>query len=781
VPTPTPSTVPDPSQAGTTLEFGQCLRRLREAAELTIRGLEAKVEPPGMPGLKRSKISEIERGVRSVSRESLVAYLTACGLPAAQQRPWKRAWTMLRANPPATGAEPRRLPRVTECDPQKLGVHSSIQLAYSGEAYREQPLPQLPQYVERDMDEELREAIVDAAGNGGLVVLVGTSSVGKTRTAYEAIRVELGDWRLWQPNNATELVTAVGHRQLPRGGVVVWLDELHHFLIGADGLTITTARALLNPDQPTVLIATMWPQWYERLLALPSAEPVSGDPHRHARQILEMARIVRLGDFSPSERARAEAMAVSDPRLAIALNDPDFGPTQVLAGAPQLVERWEYPTNPYARAIMTAAIDYRRLGCAAPLSSNLLEDATPGYLTRQEIAIAATDWFANAVNYATERLRGATSALILVPGSEMGSIIGYTVADYLLQHGQAVRKQVPPPGSMWEAAVSKITDPDARVQLAQAAHLRHLYRYAVLLATPAAEAGSNLAMQVLAWQLLRVGRDQDAEEWLRQAARGGNQHAMWDLVALLQQAGRDQELEGWLRGLAQADNMFAQWIYGTLLQRSGRVQEAQNWQSRAVDQLTHATRGDIPESALPSNSLEYSELSDDQHPLDDSENSLDDLSDDELLSMLADGRLDSELEWFAASLVLQIEAREEPGLPDLYRSSLQQREWLLDWAGRDPKMQGCLRRSLDEDFRSIMEDSADSTNRPGNTADLIRQLQWDGHDSDIEHWLRGLAEVGNVTAMEDLLRGMERAKRRQEADRLRRFGIKPGGRTDDPW
>jgi hypothetical protein len=131
--------------------------------------------------------------------------------------------------------------------------------------------------------------------------------------------------------------------------VVVWLDEAQHYLTGPDRLTIATARVMLDPDQPMVLVATMWPQWYEQLATPPAADvPLSDhediDPHRHARQILATAaRLIRLASFSEAECARAEALADEDPRLATALRDSYYGPTEVLAGAPHLVDRFETP------------------------------------------------------------------------------------------------------------------------------------------------------------------------------------------------------------------------------------------------------------------------------------------------------------------------------------------------------------------------------------------------------------------------------------------------------
>ena len=54
----------------------------------------------------------------------------------------------------------------------------------------------------------------------------------------------------------------------------------------------------------------------------------------------------------------------------LALGAVGYGLTQTLAAAPQLVARWEdaRAADPYAWAVLTAALDAARLGARAPLS-----------------------------------------------------------------------------------------------------------------------------------------------------------------------------------------------------------------------------------------------------------------------------------------------------------------------------------------------------------------------------------------------------------------------------
>jgi hypothetical protein len=165
-----------------------------------------------------------------------------------------------------------------------------------------------------------------------------------------------------------------------------------------------------------------------------TAVPAHGgaDPHARERQLLDLATVVRIAPaFTPAEQARARAAATRDPRLKVALEASGYGLTQTLAAAPQLVARWHdaQTADPYAWAVLTAALDAARLGARAPLSDDFLRAAAPGYLTSQQQAQAPQDWFEQAVDYATGTLHGAAAALTPA-GAGMGQIAGYIAADY---------------------------------------------------------------------------------------------------------------------------------------------------------------------------------------------------------------------------------------------------------------------------------------------------------------------------------------------------------------
>jgi TPR repeat protein len=721
----------DPSQASTWTEFGTCLRKQRGAAGLSLCDMETATAVDSL-GLTRSTMSDVENGRGKPRPDWLAVYLTQCGVPSRRQRIWKTTRATIAAAESATAVGPVRLPRVRECSPRRLGVHPSIAVDPDGPALPVRPLPELPRYVARNVDDEVREALADAAGNGGLVVLVGGSSTGKTRTAYEAINAELGGWWLLDPTDGADLIAAQDTGTLSRGGLVVWLDEFQRYLTGTDALTVGVVRQLLDPRHPAVVVATMWPQWYDRFTIAPSADQ-GEDPYRHARQILTtMARIIRLSDFTDNERDRAQALARDDDRLRVALQDPHFGPTQVLAAAPQLVDRWLHASDPYAKALITAAIDYRHLDYRGPLTTDLLRDAVADYLTERQFATAPADWFTSAVRYATAELRGAASALIPLASPTMGTPAGYTVADYLLQHGEAVRSTAASPQSLWDSAVTHVTDPDDRTRLGWAAESRHLSRYAALLFEAAANDGVTFAMRGLARVLQAAGRTGDAATWLHRAVHEGDSST--DALARgLEQAGHLDESEGLLARSADAGDPEARYQLAKLLDRHGRPTEASAAMRQAADAGYPAAVSRVADSLwLSGQPNEAIEL---------------------LRRAIGNGDDSTAAVYTRSSLVTQLaEVYTRRGQRSEARAVLGEAARTGDTSAMKALANLLLESSDPEDvehglayLRQVALEGDPSAMR-----DLASGLRLAGRDSEADTWLRHAAWAGNPSAIEEL-------------------------------
>ncbi len=520
---------------------------------------------------------------------------------------------------PARSIEPARPAgalRVTEADPRRLGVHAAISVPGLPD---EVP----PEYVPRDVDDGesgVRATVAAAARRGGFVLLVGGSSVGKTRCAFEALTALLPDWWLVHPAGSAEVAALAA---TPTARTVVWLDELQRYLDGEHGLTGGVMRALLNAPHPAVIIGTIWPDWYTAYTTMPF--PASADPHSREREVLDLAAVIRVDpEFTPAEQDRARAAAVRDRRLRVALESARYGLTQTLAAAPQLVARWEdaKTANPYAWAVLTAALDAARLGARAPLSADFLRAAAPGYCTSQQQAEAPENWFEQALDHATGKLHGAAAALSPA-GAGMGQLAGYIAADYLIQHAHRQRRYARMPASAWDAVLNHVHDPADTARLADSARNRLLYRYAIPLYRHAVDAGDQMSAWRLADLLQERGDLDGAVEMLLASADPNVGSANMQLVELLAERGDLDGLRTWadtgdwaaalrlagllaergdldgLRAWADAGNWIAAWRLAGLLAGWGDLDElraradARDWHAawQLADLL--AKRGDL--------------------------------------------------------------------------------------------------------------------------------------------------------------------------------------------
>ncbi|WP_336216672.1 HD-GYP domain-containing protein [Nonomuraea sp. LPB2021202275-12-8] len=552
--------MPDPGQVHTVPELISALRAIR--AGRSYADLDRAANPGNRPGdgLPSSTLSDLLNKGRA-SRETLEVFLRACAVPRERWGAWQGARERaLTADAPGTAG----LIRVAQADPRRLGVHAAIDApGATGD---------LPAYVLRDTDTAprgVRELLAKAAGRGGMVVLVGESSVGKSRCAYEAIGAVLPHWWLLHPADSDQVRRAAEQRT---DRLVVWLDEAQRFLGGSAGLSAATVRVLLQAG--AVLVATIWPERYNAFTAMPGQR--QSDLYAAQRELLDLADVVHLpSSFSAAERERAAAVATSgDQRIALALRDGDYGLTQIIAAAPQLVGRWR-GADPYAAALLNAAIDATRLGVASPLSPDLLRAAAPGYCDVRQRAAAPPDWFETALAYATGTLNGAAAALAPVTGpTTMGQITGYQVADYLQHHAGQQRRLAEVPGTCWQALVDQLTDPGDQTRVAHAAQHRLFHQHAGALYRQAVRSGSGQAAGLLATLMVGQGRVDDAVALWRARAEAGAGSANAMLTDLLDEQDRAERALTHGRAAADAGDRAAALRMAGLLVARGRPQDA---------------------------------------------------------------------------------------------------------------------------------------------------------------------------------------------------------------
>ncbi|MBP2329344.1 thioredoxin-like negative regulator of GroEL [Kibdelosporangium banguiense] len=566
--------------------------------------------------LPSSTISDLLNGKSAPSRDTVIIYLTVCGLDTVEaQRPWldayKRVAQQHQRRPPTTL-------RVRDARPRILGVHAAIQ-ATEQPSYREAG-DELPVYVPRDLDAELRTRITAASQQGGFVLLTGGSSVGKTRALFEAIKTVVPDWWLLHPADAD---TIGQFAAAPTARTVVWLDELQRYLDHSTGLPGAAVRELIGAG--VEMVATLWPGEY----AIRTAPPAVGqpDPHANDRELLGLAELVAVPEeFSAEERRRAEQL-VADRRIRIALNTPDAGFTQVMAAGPQLVQHWEQAPaeHCFGKAVVTAARDARRVGARAPVTCEFLAAAAPSYLTPNQRATAPADWLNQALTYATKSLHGAAAALSAVDaGMGIGQIAGYQVADYLHQHALRVRRTTRLPDTVWQALVEH-HHPDDVDRLTVSAHSRGRHQEVEALYRRSIHNGDPKDLGPLVELLVDQGRVDEAITFLRTHANSGDTQAAYRSAELLAKHGRVDEAIILLRTHADNGDLEAAYRLAELLAEHGRTDElaqrADNGDTFAVGRLsgllakqgrvdeaiavlrTHANSGDVYDVLRLSNLL----------------------------------------------------------------------------------------------------------------------------------------------------------------------------------
>jgi len=757
-----------------------------------------------------------------------------------------------RTSPPGSGpdatAQRSAARPVTAWDAQQLGVHRTITANSAGG----QTLPELTPYVRRAHDRALHDLLTEPR-RPVMVVLVGGSSTGKTRAAFEAVRGCLPDWSLLCPMDAADLVShltigSVGPR------TVLWLNETQNFLEDRPEAA-AAVRRLLASDEPVAVVGTMWPRYWQDLTAPLAAADKHGMTFQ-ARELLRQAVRVTIPDaFAGGDLDELRRQLGTDPRLeaAAAAAGRDGKVIQVLAGGPELVQRYENPADArgrYGKAVVTAAMDVRRLGYESPTAPAMLNEVAPAYLDPRDRAGAPADWFGAGLADAAEEVYGIAALTARRDQPGVGPADGYVLHDYLDQYGRLTRLTRLVPATVWDTLIAYAFSIADRTRLAQQALSRGLYRYTVALAQPAAEAGDTTAMQILAarlneaghteaathwlreaaelgntaamltWaqQLDEVGQSQEAERVLHQAANAGDTSATMSLAARLDEAGESQEAERilrqaadagnttvmerlaarlydagqgpeaetWLRRAAESGDPMAMRILAARLDETGHSHEAEQWYRQAAESGDHFARFDMTRLALR---LEEADRAKEalRWWRRGAEN-----GDASTMWILAGrleqaGRVDEAEHWRRKAL--------EAGA---YFALLPAIEQIKKAGGGVQEFEQLLRGSIDADGTVIRA--------------LIEWLDQAGRGTEAEQWLREAAESGHLVALHYLIGRLEQAGRAAEADqwrrrlvetgtyggvhqvalqldktdparaeRLRRYGIEPGGATSAPW
>ncbi|MFI0249665.1 tetratricopeptide repeat protein [Streptomyces californicus] len=474
---------------------------------------------------------------------------------------------------PAYLQDPSRWPLAGEWEALAAGVHRA-RTDDSGDA--------VTPYVPRDQDHLIRTRLRRAADTGGLVLVVGDSTAGKTRACFEALQAELPDYRVLAPTAGSDLVAAIEVIARSATRCAVWLDDLELYL-GPQGLEPGLVAEFVRQRIP--VLATMRHQQFEVFATFGDIQGVGtervGSVLTGARVLrqLEVVDLDRIWTSSELERA-GEA---DDDRIADALtHHGPYGLAEYLAAGPALLQEWHRAArpggHPRAAALIAAAVDLARTGLAPPYTRSLLTEAHEPYLTAAGGPLLRPESLDTAMTWASRRRHGATS--MLTPTEDPDA---WGVFDYLTDHTDTRI-----PDTLWHTALQHATSTNELTIIGGRAHevapgiAEASYRRAV-------EAGDSYAMVNLGILLSGTGREEEAESFYRQAVdAAGHSIAMFNLGNLLSEAGRVEEAESFYRQAVDAGDSHAMANLGNLLFEAGREEEAESFYRQAVDAAGHS-------------------------------------------------------------------------------------------------------------------------------------------------------------------------------------------------
>ncbi|MEU5599763.1 hypothetical protein [Streptomyces sp. NPDC020298] len=499
---------------------------------------------------------------------------------AAERGVWKQRWELARV------AEPRRPDPVSvappplgwlrgEVDPVgDLEVHPAIQ-ARGKAPGRADPLPV---YGAREHDLQLQDVIGAAQKRSRLLVLVGDSSTGKTRSLWEAVRRLPDHWRIWRPADRTALLAGL-ERQPSLARTVLWLNELQRYLLPHNRpepgeQTAASLTTLLDEADrgPLLVVGTLWHQHHTTLIQPPSDVSVP-DLHQQARALLSRGTTLIVPPaFTASEITALRGQADSDARLEEALGYADGRITQYLAGARELIHRFDQAPSE-VQAVLNAAADARRLGVGDDLPRAFLYSSAAVYLDPHHWAAQSDTWraawFTRALDYTGRPCKGVPGPLTPTPPppgqgpTEPDAPL--RLADYLLQHITDIRRYLFPPEGFWDAVAAHYRG-NTLSALAEAAEARLRLRIADQLYRQAADTGDTSALGKLAQIRDWIGDREGAEQLARQAAGAGDTEALWSLVRARAKDGDESSAYRLAQEVGEAGDTFrrATWLADAL-------------------------------------------------------------------------------------------------------------------------------------------------------------------------------------------------------------------------
>lgn len=529
---------------------------------------------------------EFLRAVDILARQRSIALPAALADPAV----WDRLLRAARAKTPTPAQEESRhitvgavripIRPVAESEPLELGVHRTSRL---------EGAPPLPTYVPRDADSTVSAQLVEARETGGLVLLVGESTAGKSRCAFEAVRRELSDHWIIAPPAASDLSPVLSHISRPRPGHrkwVLWLDDLDRYLLPG-GLDQGMLSALL--EQRVVVMATMRSEVYgnysER--ALRGMEAGVASARRLGSRVLNLIEPLVLDrQWSKTEMSRLRAHLAnpnSDSRLADAARHHGVhGIAEYLAAGPKLLKEFQTTRrqpkgHPRGAALVQAAIDLARAGISTPLPAETLLALSACYLAAGDASRLQAESPEQALVWATEIQFGVAGMLVATDTAE-----AWRPFDYLVDAIASAFEAAAIPDEVWEAAVTHANGGSELLPVGRSAFRFGRLVLAERCFSPLAARGGHAAMHDLGFVQRERRPEHTWSSWYRTVSETGTPLQARALGALHEIEGRwDEAAASYERAAAQGDALTMR-LRGVIAQRRGQDDEAHEWYVRAA-------------------------------------------------------------------------------------------------------------------------------------------------------------------------------------------------------
>jgi hypothetical protein len=314
--------------------------------------------------------------------------------------------------------------------------------------------------VPRNSDRTLKVGLQTAQAEGRMLLIVGGSAGGKSRSAAEAARTLFGDYWLLCPR-PTSLARLRELQIADLSPALVWLDDAERY----DERAFRDTIDWLLRSRVTV-IATIRRTEHQARMAKADFRYALGEALADKELVVEVPWPVIWTD---QERALV-GQHISYPPLLHAVAAGKSPSAWVVAG-PALEDRLrdaeaddEWPTR---YALLRAVLDWYRTGIAQPIPKSVATSLLQAYLTNQAKPTDIEDAFRWALESVLGSARTTSQSLL----SETSTGDAFTVNDYIQDaDARTARKAVP--DGVWAEALRHATTDDARFAVGQAAGLQ---------------------------------------------------------------------------------------------------------------------------------------------------------------------------------------------------------------------------------------------------------------------------------------------------------------------